>query len=175
MILFKAGHKDYVDKLDDYRKTRSFREGGRWNSPGTPALYFSSNVQNAMLELSNYLPDPVVANTVNVMGVFQTPPLRLIHLRPDDLPSGWHQYPYPTQTQITGDRYLLDENYDGYVVPSCAINHDLAESTYNDVRQSIYANVVVNPERQAIQEAFLLTKHTPIYSARAFAALEGDF
>ncbi|SOB77200.1 RES domain-containing protein [Marinobacter sp. LV10R510-11A] len=168
MILFKSANKKFVDKLADYKKARSYREGARWNSASIPVQYFSSNVQNAMLELSNYMPDPLVANKLNVMGVYESPSLRLHHITPEELPDGWHLYPYPSATQFLGDRYLLDERFDGFVVPSCAINTDLAESNHNEVRNCIYANIVLNPERPSVQQIRLMNYCSPIYSNRSF-------
>lgn len=170
MILFKTANAKYIGSFMDYHKTGSFRDGARWNSPGTPVMYFSSNVQNAMLELANYQPDPVIANAINVMGVFETPALRLYQMTPEELPGGWSDPTYPLAAQELGDKYLNDERYDGFVVPSCTMNVDLAQSPYNEVRDCIYANVVLNPESEAVSRIQLKETFSPIYSARMFSA-----
>ena len=166
MILFKAANAKYIGSFKDYHKTGSFRDGARWNSAGTPVMYFSSNIQNAMLELANYQPDPVIANAINVMGVFEAPALRLHQVTPVELPDGWSTPYPPLAAQELGDRYLSDDRYDGFVVPSCTINTDLAQSPYNEIRDCVYANVVLNPESDAVQRIVLQDTFSPIYSAR---------
>jgi RES domain-containing protein len=168
LILFKTANANYIGGFKDYHKTRSFKEGARWNSAGTPVLYFSSNVQNAMLELANYQPDPVIANHINVMGVFETPALRLYMMTPEELPQGWSDAAAPLAAQELGDKYLNDDRYDGFVVPSCTMNVDLAQSPLNEVRASIYANVVLNAESDAVSRIQLTETFSPIYSARMF-------
>ncbi len=168
MILFKAGSPEYVGALGSYRKTRSYREGARWNRPNTPVLYFSSNVQNAMLELGNYLVDPLVANELNVMAVFESPALSLYSLEPHELPQNWAAFPRAKETQEIGDAYLLGEKYDGLLLPSSTINPEVATSHLNDVRQCVYANVVLNPEREAVKRIREISRHSPIFSERLF-------
>lgn len=168
MILFKAANAKYIRLFKDYHKTPSFRDGARWNSASTPVMYFSSNIQNAMLELANYQPDPTIANAINVMGVFESPPLRLYHMTPHELPLGWSDTGPSVKAQKLGDSYLSDDRYDGFVVPSCTINKELAESPYNEIRDCVYANVVLNPESRAVRRIELRETFQPIYSSRMF-------
>ena len=62
MILFKTIHKDYVSTWQDYQKTSSYRVGARWSSAEVPVMYASSNAQNSMLEIANYMPKPSLVN-----------------------------------------------------------------------------------------------------------------
>ncbi|WP_108651228.1 RES family NAD+ phosphorylase [Dongshaea marina] len=169
MILFRAQHKRYLDSWQDYEKGNSYKNGARWNLPGTPVLYMSSNVQNAMLELSNYAPSPKVANLMFCMGVFESPSLRLYEIRPEELPKGWEQYPALKATQEFGSEILEGKQYDGLIVPSCTMNDRLVRSPHNEVRRSTYANVVLNPTKKAVKDMTLLDSHSPLYSKRAFA------
>ncbi len=121
-----------------------------------------------MLELGNYQVDPLVANALSVIAVFEAPALRLYSVEPHELPDNWHIYPRGPQTQRLGDTYLLNDHYDGILVPSCTINTELAASPLNEVRQSIYANVVLNAERDAVKCIKLKSMHSPIYSDRLF-------
>lgn len=168
MILFRALHKQFVDNWSAFEKSSSFLNGARWNLAGTPVIYMSTNVQNAMLEMGNYMPSPAVANALNVMGVFESPSLRLYELRPEELPNNWEQYPFVEGTQELGSRILLDDHYDGVIVPSCTINNELAHSPHNDVRRCNYANAVLNPSKPSVANMRLLDTYSPVYSSRMF-------
>ncbi|OEE38330.1 hypothetical protein A1QO_02825 [Vibrio genomosp. F10 str. ZF-129] len=168
MILFRALHKRYVSQWNEYDKGSSFKDGARWNQANTPVMYFSSNVQNAMLELANYATTPTIANGLFVIGAFECTALRLKELDPKMLPNGWEQYPFHIATQDYGSTILHDDDYDGLVVPSCAINTTLASSPHNEVRRSLYANVILNPEKPAFKTMKLMDTFEPIYSNRMF-------
>ncbi|AIW22591.1 RES family NAD+ phosphorylase [Vibrio coralliilyticus] len=168
MILFRTLHKTYFNTWKDYEKGSSFISGARWNKANTPVMYMSSNVQNAMLEATNYAKNPKSANRKFVMGVFDCPPLRLYEVRPEELPAQWNEYPFIPETQAIGSEKLLSDEYDGIVVPSCTINLDLVRSPVNEVRRSIYANVVLNPEKEAVREMKLLETFSPVFSNRMF-------
>lgn len=170
MILFRALHKRFIDTWSDYEKGSSFQNGARWNEALTPVLYMSSNVQNAMLELSNYAQSPRMANGLFVIGVFESPSLRLKEVQPSDLPEAWEQYPFHKDTQAYGTKYLQSSDYDGLIVPSCAINPELSSSALNEVRRSVYANVVVNPEKPSLREMRMIDTFEPMYSNRMFGA-----
>ena len=170
MILFKSAHPNYIDKWQSFELTRSFKQGARWNSPRTPVLYMSSNVQNAMLELANYAPTPKMANALNVMGVFSvSDEINLYQITLADLPQRWNEFPYPHSMQKLGDAVLNSGEYDGMIVPSIAVSNSIVRHTSNLVRLSSYANVVLNPEREVVKNSLkLLNIHRPIYNPRMF-------
>lgn len=168
MILFRALHKQYIPSWGDYEKGSSYKHGARWNQAGTPVIYFSLNPQNAMLELSNYAPSASLANGLFAIGVFESPSLRLKEVQPEDLSQDWEHYPFHPDTQRYGSDVLLNDAYDGLIVPSCAINTELASSAHNEVRRSVFANVVMNPEKEAAKKMTLMRTYSPIYSNRMF-------
>lgn len=168
MILFRALHKKYAKTWTDYKKGSSYKVGARWNVASTPVMYFSSNVQNAMLELGSYVKSPKIANKLFAIGVFECPTLKLKEIQPEELPTNWQQYPFNIATQKYGTEILNDEKYDGLIAPSATINPELAASMQNELRNCIYANVIVNPERDALKRMTLLESFEPIYSNRMF-------
>ncbi|WP_336926200.1 RES family NAD+ phosphorylase [Vibrio cholerae] len=168
MILFRALHKRYVENWQEYEKGSSYKLGARWNEPETPVLYMSSNVQNAMLELANYCTSPNVANTLFVIGVFEVPTLRLKEVQPEEMNPLWAQFPFNVSTQQFGSKTLLDARYDGLIVPSSTINNALAMSEHNEVRKSIFANIVLNPKKESVSKMALLETFNPVYSNRMF-------
>ncbi|BFM18773.1 hypothetical protein R50073_49560 (plasmid) [Maricurvus nonylphenolicus] len=172
MILFKIIHKDFVSGWADYQKTGSFRNGARWNSPGTPVMYLSSNIQNAMLEIANYSISPRMANKLFRMAVFEFASLRLYEMSPEDLPVTWNADEHGTDTQEIGDKLLSSDSYDGFMAPSAAINNDIVRHPLNDVRRSAYGNVIVNIEKYGQDKAELIDSYSPIFSQRMFSGTE---
>lgn len=170
MILFKSGHPDYIGQWHAHHLTRSFKKGARWNSARTPVLYFSSNSQNAMLELANYAASPQIANAVNVMAVFGiSDELSLYPVTPGELPDGWNDPHGPFIMQQFGDSILNDSAFDGLIVPTVTIADDLVRHPSNAVRDTAYANIVLNPTRPRVSDTLsLISIHKPIYNAKMF-------
>lgn len=171
MILFKTLATAFtpVDKLMEFDKTRSFKEGARWNSAKQPALYFSANIQNAMLELANYVDSPAQANAANIIGVYEiSDDIRLYEIQPHELLQGWEDYPYPAVLQQTGNDVLNSEQYDAILAPSVSINSELAGSPSNAIRRSLYANVILNPTKEITYTLLLKGIYQPIYNNRMF-------
>lgn len=168
MIVFKIIHKDYVETWRDYKKTSSFRVGARWNSAGVAAMYTTSNVQNAMLEVANYMPTPAQVNDLFRLAAFELPSLQLYQISPQELPGNWYELTKPNATRELGDKYLKHSDYDGLIVPSVTINKDIAMHPLNAVRASVYSNVILNPERIGVGNIKLIDCFTPIYSQSMF-------
>ena len=168
MILFKAIQKAHVSTWKNYQKTSSYRKGARWNSAGVPVMYTSSNAQNAMLEIANYMPNPKTVNAVYDIAAFEFPELRLHSIEPNELPLEWHETRHADGLKSLGDKYLTEPQYDGIVVPSATINRDIATHPINALRQSVYANVLVNLLTVGISRIKLIDSFSPIYSANMF-------
>ncbi len=169
MILFKVVKTDYADAWHDYSKTTSFRVGARWNLANVPAMYFSTNVQNAMLEIANYMPSPKMVNRLFVVSIFEFPSLRVHSVEPKELPWDWAADAHQPESQQLGSSYLLDAaSYDAILVPSAAINRDIATNPINGIRVSSYSNIVVNPETVGLEKIRLLEHREPVYSHRMF-------
>ena len=85
-----------VDHLESYQGLgASYRDRGRWNEPGIPALYFAETASVAMLEMAHYLPSPrLVPPTVRlaVYEVADDPPTERWTV--DDLPADRDRFPY---------------------------------------------------------------------------------
>lgn len=152
----------------EYQKTSSFRNGARWNSPGTPAMYLSLNIQNAMLEIANYSISPKIANELYRIAVFEFSSLRLYEMRPEELPDNWNRDTHGVDTQELGSGFLKNEKYDGFRAPSVGINDDIVRHSLNEVRSSAYANVIVNIEKYGQERAKLIDNYSPVFSQKMF-------
>jgi RES domain-containing protein len=80
--------------------------GGRWNSPGVPALYTSASQSLAILETLTTTPPAILQQNFLLLAI-EVPaksPVRKITLK--ELPRNWNVYPVPVNVQKTGDKWL---------------------------------------------------------------------
>lgn len=102
----------------------SYRYGGRWSSPGTRLAYTSEHQSLAMLEYFVHLdaddaPPDVVLVTAEIPDH-----LSRIHLRPDDLPSGWRASPAPAELARIGEEFVRKSERAILIVPSALAPHE---------------------------------------------------
>ena len=170
LILFKTIHANYVKTWKEYQKTGSYRKGARWNSAGTPVMYLSSNPQNAVLELANYATTPKEANKLHRLVVFDFPALKLNAVRPEELPGSWNVPGHEKTTQLAGDNWLGMQEYNGFIVPSVAINEDISTHPINEIREAAWANVIVDIASIDLDKVTLIEEYSPVFSGRMFAS-----
>ncbi len=103
--------------------------GGRWNPPGTAALYAATTVELCALEKFVH----VGAIGGAVQGIFQGPRLVLVAIDlPDDpelihsaetakLPSNWAALPAPANTQNFGQQWLDASSGLALLLPSAVV------------------------------------------------------
>ncbi len=136
----------------------SFLDGGRWNSSGTPALYFALSPATALLEIANYLPSPRLVPADYRLGIFQLPEnVKKKELSPDKLPANWFEYPYPPSTQRIGDKWLNKCSEAILLVPSTA------------VPQGLENIAVFNPSHPDSRKIQLIKTISDLYNQRIFS------
>lgn len=96
----------------------SYRFGGRWSSPGTRLVYTAGNLSLAMLEYLVHLdpgnwPDDMMLAVAEVPGE-----LSCIHLRLEDLPANWNEYPAPANLANIGDIFAHEAKSSVLTIPS---------------------------------------------------------
>jgi len=79
--------------------------GGRWNLPGTRAVYLSDSLALAALEIFVHLQRAAVALAFVAFRV-EIPDALVTTVAPVDLPKGWRAGPPPESTQRAGSRFL---------------------------------------------------------------------
>ena len=67
MRLYRIYHSVYLDNLTG--RGASYMNGGRWNRPAVPVLYFAESPSVAMLGLANYLPSPRLIPPTYRLGI----------------------------------------------------------------------------------------------------------
>ncbi len=101
------------------------RYGGRWNSPGRPAVYLGDSLALAAMELLVHL------GTADVLGTYRKMPVYLpeelvMHIEAAELPAGWETASRVT-TRAIGDRWLAEAPSAVLQVPSAVV---LGESNF---------------------------------------------
>ena len=80
-------------------------EGGRWNSPGTAAVYASQSAAVAALEMLVHLGrGSILSAYVLIPCTFDE--ALVLRLDPTDLPKRWRSYPAPPALQLIGDAWV---------------------------------------------------------------------
>jgi RES domain-containing protein len=100
------------------------RYGGRWNKPGTPAVYTSGTLSLAALEYlvhvdSDILPDSLVSIKATIPDS-----LSIETLKASDLPSDWKEKIIPVTLQELGTSWANRAKSPVLKVPSVVIEHE---------------------------------------------------
>jgi RES domain-containing protein len=93
-------------------------EGGRWNSPGVPAVYASEHLAMAAQEKFVHLPRPLPRNSLYVKFGIRFGGLAMTRLGTLDLPPDWRAEPVPGSTQRIGDAWIASARTAILAVPS---------------------------------------------------------
>jgi RES domain-containing protein len=80
--------------------------GGRWNSPGLPAIYTAQSVSLALLEMLAHTPSLVLQKDCSIVCLDIMGKLPVTAFSADDLSTGWNQYPAPASLAKKGDKWL---------------------------------------------------------------------
>ncbi|QDY41943.1 RES family NAD+ phosphorylase [Candidatus Pantoea soli] len=120
--------------------------GGRWNPPGTKAVYLSSSRALATLELVVHAGKALLQQSRFVIFSVFVPESEIIALDSSKLPAGWEKYQQQEETQAIGAAFLnLENNFPLLMtVPSILTGED---------------NALLNPDHPAA--AAILAQATP--------------
>lgn len=131
--------------------------GGRWNSKGTEALYFSASESLCCLEVFVHVNnDPSIIDQYDLYRIEISDKL-IVKLDEEDLPKNWQRIPAGEETQEIGDQFLKTSKpkYAALQVPSTISQRD--------------KNYLVNPSHPALEKIF--KKHEKLtfrFDARIF-------
>jgi RES domain-containing protein len=93
--------------------------GGRWNSPGSAAVYTASSLPLGALEVLVHLPrESILAKFVSISVDFDE---ELVTTLKAALPADWRDYPAPVSTMTIGDEWLRSKASPVLRVPSVII------------------------------------------------------
>jgi RES domain-containing protein len=136
----------------------SYKEGARWNVKGIQVMYFSLSPAVAMLEMANYLPSPRLVPKSYRLGIYEIDD-SLVDTLNEDLPPNWADYPYPSETQQIGSKWLLSGSNLVLLVPSAATPDGL---------ESI---AVINAAHPKCKNIKLIDTKKKLFNERVFSGL----
>lgn len=139
MYLYRITRKKYAKSPFNPEGARLY--GGRWNSKGVEALYFSESESLASLEVFVHVnKDPKIITQYDLYRI-ELPEKLIARLEEVDLPGLWRDIPPGESTQRIGDEFLGDgERFAALQLPSVISPRD--------------KNYLVNPNHQAMPEIF---------------------
>ena len=132
MIVWRLARLAYV-KLDGEGARLA---GGRWNSRGRPAVYASSRLSLAALELLVHTDVPVVPPDLIACEIEIPDNVAMELVELGDLPRDWRVPGHPACRAI-GDTWLAEERTAVLRVPSAVVPEEW--------------NVIINPRHRAAQ------------------------
>jgi RES domain-containing protein len=115
MIIYRVAHLEFCNTSGEGAK----RFGGRWNLPGTPALYGSLSIAVALLERLTIDPEIFSSERYVLYGVmeFDCPDDLVYEPAIKELPENWDAIPPQVVSQQLGTQ-LFEEGKLCFTVPS---------------------------------------------------------
>jgi RES domain-containing protein len=106
MIIYRIARLEFCDASGEGAK----RFGGRWNLPGTPALYGSISIAVALLERLTIDPELFSSDRYVLYGVmeFDCPDESIYQTPVSKLPKAWDAIPPQLESQQFGTQLLRD-------------------------------------------------------------------
>lgn len=121
MYLYRVVRNKY---LYDLSGTGSKLFGGRWNSPGIPALYTSASKSLAVLESLTNTPPAILQKDFSILILEIAGKVLTDEFYEKDLPKNWKVYPAPINLAKLGDKWLLARKRLLLKVPSAVISSE---------------------------------------------------
>ena len=125
--------------------------GGRWNSRGRPAVYASSRLSLAALELLVHTDVPLVPPDLVAFEIEIPDALEVESVAIADLPKDWRQPGHPACRSI-GDTWLAEERTAVLRVPSAVVPEEL--------------NYIINPKHRAAKGIHVVARRKFAFDAR---------
>ena len=135
LVAWRLAAPQFAQNVDDMLSGEGARlYGGRWNSPGRPAVYLGDSLALAAMELL------VNLGTVDVLGTYRKMPVYIpeecvLQIDPGELPAGWE-----TDSRITtrdiGDRWLVEQRSLALMAPSAVVigeNNFILNPAHRDI------------------------------------------
>lgn len=129
--IYRVVHRDQAEHPFS---SSANRDGGRWTSPGLPAVYASLTPAGAVLEFLAHIDGEKPVDLVLVTA--RTPGRNIV--RATSLPGQWRETPYRDDVRQYGDAWLSARSSLALSVPSV-----LCEQS---------RNLIVNPEHENISQ-----------------------
>lgn len=97
--------------------------GGRWNHKGHPAVYVSTSISLASLEILVHVRKDTVLNQYQLFSI-DIPDDQIDYLDKVWLPEDWQENPAPVSTMDLGTGWLQANSALALILPSCIIPYE---------------------------------------------------
>lgn len=101
MILYRIARREHISDLSG---TGAMLFGGRWNMKGVRALYTSSSVSLAVLEVIANLSSDKIDTGLFIAELGFPDEMHITKI--EELPNDWNAYPYKSETVSFGTQFL---------------------------------------------------------------------
>lgn len=136
MIFYRLVKAAFADEA--WSGSGAKRFGGRWNHKGQAAVYVSSSIALAALEILVHAPRQSLLERYALFSI-ELPDSEVNYLESRYLPDDWTHDPAPLSTMDLGSGWLEANSGAALMVPSCVIPHE--------------NNALLNPHHPAFRAA----------------------
>jgi len=98
--------------------------GGRWNHAGTPCIYTAENKALALLEYTAHAKIHLIPRALSFITL-EVPDHSIESFKISQLPGNWKQFPHPKETRDFGTKFLTNNKYLLYRLPSVIIEDEM--------------------------------------------------
>lgn len=99
-------------------------KGARWNSNGIEMIYTAANRSLAMAEVAVHFTLATLPTDYLMMTIFVPDDIAIKKLKISELSSDWNEFPHPISTQKIGDKFIRENKYCVFQVPSSVTKGD---------------------------------------------------
>ncbi|HGN1705087.1 TPA: RES family NAD+ phosphorylase [Providencia rettgeri] len=136
MMLYRLIKADFAHDAWSGQGARLY--GGRWNHKGTPAIYTSTSISLAALEILVHVNQDTLLNNFTLLSI-DINDRYVMKLSVEHLPRDWQRDPAPTSTMDIGTAWLNNQDSLALIIPSCIIPYEY--------------NAIINPLHPQFQKA----------------------
>ena len=140
MRVFRIAHNKYIK---DMSGEGARINGGRWNPPDTPMLYFSEHLSLALLELLANHSWLLIGTNYSFIEIDLPDKLSILQLNPEDISPQWRNPVYISQTIQLGNSWIYDKASVVLKVPSAVLPEE--------------SNFLINPRHELFSDVKIVS------------------
>lgn len=129
--------------------------GGRWNSKGKAVLYTSQSRALCTAEIAVHTPLGNIPTEYELVEITIPDGVEVKQIEISDLPSDWKSIPHSHATQEIGDKFLSENKFLVFKVPSAVVQGDF--------------NFLINPVHKQFHEVEITLTESFDFDARLFS------
>lgn len=129
--------------------------GGRWNSKGKAVIYTSQSRALCTAEIAVHTPLGNIPTDYEIVEITIPEGIEIKEIKNPDLPEDWKSVPHSHATQEIGDKFLLENRFLVFKVPSAVVQGDF--------------NFLINPSHRRFNEVEITLTEPFDFDARLFS------